>query len=296
VLGDELRREVAYGAVVRIGVTLPMSRSDGPDRMPGWPDVRALASHAESVGLDSVWVCDHLLSEPPGQPPEGVLEGWTILAALAASTRRVTLGTLVTCASFRHPALLAKMAATVDGISGGRLVLGLGAGTPGLEYEWYGFPGDRRLARFEETLDIVGGLLDGAVVDSARFHRLRNASLLPAPDRRIPLLVAGSGPGVLRLAARHAQAWNTAWYGAPDDRLRARLAEMARALAAEGREPDSMRVTVGMSVVDGSPDELARAVDEYATLGVDDLIVGLTPRTERSVEVLVHALALRSGR
>lgn len=219
-----------------------MSRSDGPGRMPGWPDVRALASHAESAGLDSVWVCDHLLSEPPGEPPEGVLEGWTVLAALAASTRRVTLGTLVTCVSLRHPALLAKMAATVDGISDGRLVLGLGAGTPGPEYDRYGFPGDRRLA------------------------------------------------------ARYAQAWNTAWYGAPDDRLRVRLAAMTRALAAAGREPDSLRVTVGMSVEDGSPDELARAVAGYAALGVDDLIVGLTPRTERSVDVLVRALALRSGR
>jgi alkanesulfonate monooxygenase SsuD/methylene tetrahydromethanopterin reductase-like flavin-dependent oxidoreductase (luciferase family) len=265
--------------------------------MPGWPDVCALARHAESAGLDSVWICDHLVSEPPGHPPEGVLEGWTILAALAASTRRVTVGTLVTCGSFRHPALLAKMAATVDGISGGRLVLGLGAGTAGPEYERFGFPTDRLLARFEETLDVVGRLLDGAVVDSAGFHRLRNASLLPAPERRIPLLVAGSGPRLLRLAARHAQAWNTAWYGAPDDRLRARLAAMADALAAEGRAVDSLRVTVGVSVThdDGAPDGLARLVDGYAALGVDGLIVALEPRTERSVDALVHALTLRKG-
>jgi alkanesulfonate monooxygenase SsuD/methylene tetrahydromethanopterin reductase-like flavin-dependent oxidoreductase (luciferase family) len=112
-----------------------MSMSDGPGRMPGWPDVCALAQRAESSGLDSIWICDHLISEPPGRPPEGVLEAWTILSALAASTRRVTVGTLVTCGSLRHPALLAKMAVTVDGISGGRLVLGLGAGTSGLEYE-----------------------------------------------------------------------------------------------------------------------------------------------------------------
>lgn len=293
---------------MRIGVTLPMSRSDGPGRMPGWPDVRALARHAESAGLDSVWICDHLVSEPPGQPPEGVLEAWTVLSALAASTRRVTVGTLVTCGSFRHPALLAKMAATVDAISGGRLVLGLGAGVPGLDYDGYGFPDDRRLARFEETLEIVGGLLRGeAVTTPGGFHELRNASLLPPPERRIPLLVAGGGPRLLRLTARHAQAWNTAWHGAPDDRLRARLAAMARTLADEGREAGSMRVTVGVSVIDpdhdgmpdddafaGSPDELARIVDEYATLGVDELIVALTPRTERSVDRLVRALTLRT--
>jgi len=291
-------------------VTLPMSMSDGPGRMPGWPEVCALAQHAESSGLDSVWICDHLISEPPGRPPEGVLEAWTILSALAASTRRVTLGTLVTCSAFRHPALLAKMAVTLDGISGGRLLLGLGAGTPGLEYEAYGFPGDHRLARFDETLEIVGRLLRGATVTaSGRFHELRNASLLPPPDRRIPLLVAGGGPRLLRLAARHADAWNTAWYGAPDARLRAQLAAMARALADEGREANSLRVTVGVSVTDpddpgvdkeegtfaGSPDELARVIDEYAKLGVDELIVAPAPRSERSVDRLVRALALRTG-
>ena len=286
-------------------MTLPMSKSDGPGRMPGWPDVLALARYAESVGLDSVWICDHLVSEPEAGPPEGVLEAWTILSALAASTRRVTVGTLVTPAALRHPALLAKMAATVDGISGGRLVLGLGAGFPGLEYEWYGFPDDQRLARLEETLEIVGGLLRGPspyFTMPGRFHRLRDACLLPPPDRPIPLLVAGDGTRLLRLAARHAQAWNTAWYGAPDDRLRARLAAMARALAGEGREAGSLTVTVGVSVTDpdhamaeedefvGSPDDLARVIDEYAELGVDELIVALAPRTERSVDRLVRAL------
>jgi len=287
-----------------------MSRSDGPGRMPAWPDVCALARHAESAGLDSVWICDHLLSEPPERPPEGVLEAWTILSALAVATRRVTVGTLVTCGSFRHPALLAKMAATVDGISRGRLVLGVGAGFPGLEYEAYGFPNDHRLARLEETLEIVGGLLRGAAVTTpGRFHELRNASLLPAPDRRIPLLVAGGGPRLLRLAARHADAWNTAWHGAPDDRLRAQLAAMAQALADEGRDVGSLRVTVGVSVTDpdhsdvieddgafaGSLDDLARVIDDYALLGVDELIVALAPRTERSVDRLVRALTVRSS-
>ena len=279
-------------------MTLPMSRSDGPGRMPGWPDVLALARHAESAGLDSVWVCDHLLSEPADQPPEGVLEAWTVLSALAASTRRVTVGTLVTCVSFRHPALLAKMAATVDAISGGRLVLGLGAGQPGVEYTAFGFPDDHRAARFAEALRIVAALLGGDTVTvSGRYHEMRDASLLPAPDRRIPLLVAGRGPRTLRLTARHAAAWNTAWYGPPDDRLRARLAAMSRALAAEGRDRRSLYVTVGMSVPDADRagvGDLARVIDRYAALGIDELIVGLSPRTGRSVDRLVRALTLRA--
>jgi alkanesulfonate monooxygenase SsuD/methylene tetrahydromethanopterin reductase-like flavin-dependent oxidoreductase (luciferase family) len=114
---------------MRIGITLPMSDSDGPGRAPAWPEVLAVARHAEAAGLDAVWVCDHLLSEPPGEPVEGVVEAWTLLAALAASTTRIGLGTLVTPTMLRHPAVLAKTAAGVDAIGGGgRLLLGLGAG------------------------------------------------------------------------------------------------------------------------------------------------------------------------
>src|SRR5215469_12267930 len=157
-----------------------MSVSDGPGRMPTWLEVRAVAQYAEAVGLDSAWVCYHLLSEPPGQPVEGIAEGWTLLTALAASTARLTLGTLVTPTMFRHPALLAKMAAGVDGISGGRLVLGLGAGVAGAEYRMYGIPAGDRWARFEEELQIIAGLLSGkAVTWSGRFHQLREATFAP---------------------------------------------------------------------------------------------------------------------
>ncbi len=99
---------------MKVGVVVPMSQSDGPGRMPRWEEVRAFATHAEAIGIDSLWVCDHLISGPPGQPPEGIHEGWTILSALAASTSKVELGQLVMCSSFRNPGLLAKMAVTAD--------------------------------------------------------------------------------------------------------------------------------------------------------------------------------------
>ncbi len=137
---------------MKVGVVVPMSSSDGLGRVPTWPSLLAYARHAEEVGADSLWVCDHFLSEPPGGSPEGILEAWTVVAALAASTNRVGIGQLVTCASFRNPALLAKMAVTTDAIANGRLVLGLGAGWYDAEHRAFGYPTDHRVDRLDEAL------------------------------------------------------------------------------------------------------------------------------------------------
>jgi alkanesulfonate monooxygenase SsuD/methylene tetrahydromethanopterin reductase-like flavin-dependent oxidoreductase (luciferase family) len=292
---------------MRIGVVVPMAVSDGPGQMPTWPQVRTFGQHAEAAGLDSVWVCDHLLSGPP---EEGIHEGWTILAALAAATRRMELGQLVMCTSFRHPALLAKMATTAHTVSGGRLILGLGAGWYDPEYTAFGYPTDHRAGRFEEAIGIIGPLLRGEQVTLAgTYHQIRDAVLRPPPDRPIPILVAAQSRRMLRLTARYADAWNTAWYGLPDDRLRRRLAELNAALEAEGRDPATLRRTVGMEVRDpevtdpggdlgagfaGSIDELAWAIDAHERLGFDDLIVQLEPKTTRSLDRLAEALELRT--
>jgi alkanesulfonate monooxygenase SsuD/methylene tetrahydromethanopterin reductase-like flavin-dependent oxidoreductase (luciferase family) len=218
---------------MRVGVMVPMSLSDGSGRMPSWEDVRAFAAHAEDAGLDAVWVCDHFLSGGPGLPPEGIHEGWTILSALAASTSRVELGQLVMCVSFRNPALLAKMAVTADDVSGGRVLLGLGAGWYDPEYEAFGYPTDHRVGRLEEALQIICPLLRGeAVTFAGRYHDVHDGALLPSPARRIPVLVAGDGERMLRLTARYADAWNTAWFREPNDRLRDLLAKLDAALDA----------------------------------------------------------------
>ena len=293
---------------MKVGVTVPMSVSDGPGRISSWPEILAFARHAESIGLDSVWVCDHFLSSPPGRPVEGIHEGWTILSALAASTRRVDVGSLVMCNSFRNPALLAKMAVTADAVSDGRVVLGLGAGWYDAEYVAFGYATDHRVGRFEEALEIITALLSSqSITFSGRYYRVREAALLPPPQRPIPILVAGKGPRMLRLTARHADAWNTAWFGRPDDRLRRRLTNLEEALAAEERDATTLRRTVGMEVQDpdaaasggsddvpfrGSVSELAEALDEYAELGFDDVIVGLDPRSERSLDRLAEAARL----
>jgi alkanesulfonate monooxygenase SsuD/methylene tetrahydromethanopterin reductase-like flavin-dependent oxidoreductase (luciferase family) len=202
------------------------------------------------------------------------------------------------------------MATTADAVSGGRLILGLGAGWYDPEYQAFGYPTDHRAGRFEEAIRIIGPLLRGETVTLAgSYYQVHDAALRPPPDRPIPILVAAKGRRMLRLAARYADAWNTAWFGPPDDLLHQRLAELNAALAAEGRDPATLRRTVGMEVWDpdttgpgedldgafgGSVDELARAVDAYERLGVDDLVVQLAPKTTRSLDRLAEALELRA--
>ena len=295
---------------MKIGVIVPAAASDAADGVPSWPAIRSFARAAEAHGLDSVWMYDHFFHKPSSGPIDGQLEAWTVVSALAAATERVEIGTLVLCSSFRSPSLVAKMAVTADEVSGGRLILGLGAGWHDAEYDAFGFPKDRRVDRFEEALRIVVPLLRGETVtfDGAYFSA-RDAVLEPPPSRRIPVLVAAFGPRMLRLTARHADAWNTAWFGAPDERLRGRLDALDAALAAEGRDPATMECTVGIEVRDpalppqaeegedrafgGSIDELAEAIAAYEALGIDHLVAVLQPMTEASLERLALALARR---
>jgi probable F420-dependent oxidoreductase len=296
---------------MKIGAILPAADDAGLPT-PRWPAIRSFAVAAEAHGLDSLWMFDHFFYRPPDGPIEGQHEAWTIVSAVAAVTERVEIGTLVLCSTFRNPSLVAKMAATADEVSGGRLILGLGAGWHDAEYDAFGFPKDHRVGRFEEAMEIVVPLVRGETVTfDGRYFEARDALLAPAPTRRIPVLVAAFGRRMMRLTARHADAWNTAWFGAPDDRLAERMRALDAALDAEGRDPASLVRTVGMNVVDleedpnagddsdddrsfhGSVDELARAVDEYEARGIDHLIVLLQPMTEASLERLTSALARR---
>src|SRR6266702_1322956 len=157
-----------------------------------------MARAAEAVGFDSIWVGDHLLYRGGGRPDRGPWEAWTLLSALAAATERVTLGPLVACTGFHPPAVIAKMAATIDEISGGRFVLGLGAGWNEVEYNAFGIPYDHRVSRFEESFEIVRGLLAGERVTlDGRFWQAEDVVLLPQSRRRIPLMVGSNGERML---------------------------------------------------------------------------------------------------
>ena len=288
---------------MRIGVTLPLAGGDSPDgHTPTFEETLAFARQAEAAGLDSVWVFDHLLFRYAGQPDEGIREAWTTLAALAPVVPRVELGALVMCSSFRNPGLMAKMAATLDDLAGGRLILGLGSGWHDAEYEAFGFPTDHRVGRFAEDLEIAARLLRGETVTyEGRWRSVADAALVPPPARGVPILVAAEGPRMLRLTATWADAWNAAWFGAADGRLRALLVELDAACRAVDRDPATLRRTVGIRIhepggvsvgasgLGADTDRLAALFDDLAALGIDDAIVWSTAKTAAAIDRIADA-------
>jgi probable F420-dependent oxidoreductase len=256
---------------VRLSVCLDPARP--------WADALTPPQHAETVGLHGVWVCDHFMPYAgAGRPAAGpVLEGWTVLTAVAARTTRIRLGTLVLGASYRHPALLAKMAATLDHVSDGRLTLGLGAGWQPNEHAAYGIellPPAARLARFAEYVAAIRSLLraPSTTVDGAWF-RLTDATCDPAPVQRpLPMLVGGGGEQrTMRVAALHAEAWHT-W--ATPAELARKNSVLDQRCAEVGRDPSAISRVSGDVL---EPDEPAGAVQArlagYAAAGADEFVL-----------------------
>ena len=306
---------------MRFGLSLPHYGFSFPGSEP--PSFDALgdwARRAEDLGFDSMWISDHLLYSferyGAGDAPIGALEPLTALAGLATMTDRIRLGTMVLCAPFRHPAIVAKMATTIDHLSGGRLDLGVGAGWLEQEFNAFGYPYDslgERFTQMEETLVALGALFSGrpAAMDG-RFVSLDEAPLLPAPVQqpRVPLWVGGKGgPRLLRLAARHADGWNSAWRWKPDAYAE-RVGAAHASCEIEGRDPASLRLSVGMysllaedergyealfergraampggaidgdtaatwraDTLSGTPDDALERVAAFAALGVEEIVL-----------------------
>jgi len=266
-------------------------------RMTSYADTADYAQRAERLGLDSIWVFDHLLWRFEGEADEGPNEAWTILSALAAVVPRVELGALVMCTSFRNAGLLAKMTQTLDDVSGQRLILGIGCGWHEPEYDAFGYPFDHLVGRFEEDLTVIDRLLRGEKVDfEGRWSTYRGAQLLPAASRRTPILVAAKGERMLRLTAQYAEAWNTAWFGPVDEMVRGRLRDLDQACDAVGRERGSIRRTVGIRLhepgeggedarsTDTDATGLADLFDEYEAIGFADAIVWASAKTPAALE------------
>lgn len=295
---------------MRVGVTVPLAYGDVEDgRAPTFAETVEFATVAERLGLDSIWVYDHLIFRSPPEPDEGLHEAWTILSALAPVVPRVELGALVMCSSFRNAGLMAKMAATLDTVSGGRLVLGMGSGWHGPEYEAFGYPFDHLVGRFEEDIEVIDRLLRGETVDfEGRWSRYAGAKLLPPPPRKTPVLIASKGERMLRLTARWAEAWNTAWFGGIDDTLRERTAAIDAALDAVGRDRASLRKTVGIRLhepgtrgddargTDAEAEGLAELFDELEAFGYHDVLVWSIGKTTAALERLAEAREIHLAR
>lgn len=300
---------------MKIGIALPIAENDKGDQA-SYADVRTMALQAEETGFDSIWVFDHLLFRHGDQPTRGIWEAWTILAGLAEATERVELGTLVLCVPFRNPGLLAKMADALDEISGGRLILGIGAGWHKPEFDAFGYPFDHLASRFEDAVQIIQPLLATGEVDfEGEWSQAPNGVSRPRGPRPQgpPLLIASSGPRMLRLTARYATAWNTCWLGMPT-RLDERRAALDAACAEVGRDPAEIETTVGVSVaypdldptiedaddedrfLSGSAADIAAGLRAHDEAGVGHVIVNIAPNTPRALTRLADALHFYQGK
>jgi len=296
---------------VRLGIQLPEV-----EREVRWPEYAAMAQAAESVGFDSIWVGDHLLYRGDGRPERAPWEAFTLLSSLAAVTDRVQLGPLVACAGFHPPAIIAKMASTVDEISGGRFVLGLGAGWNRTEFDAFGIPFDHRVDRFEEAWTIIRELVAGQRSTFGGTHwSSGDAVLLPrrAGGGSIPLMVGSNGARVLEITLPHAHAWNT-WFTEIGNTAEGFTEQSARvdAIAERiGRDPSTIDRSACVLVrlgndgdggerphdpaapaITGSAEQIASVLREFAEAGADELILVADPITEASIRSLGDAIAL----
>jgi alkanesulfonate monooxygenase SsuD/methylene tetrahydromethanopterin reductase-like flavin-dependent oxidoreductase (luciferase family) len=297
--------------LVKVGVQLPEV-----EREVRWGEIRDIARTAEEVGLDSLWVGDHLLfRDPDSVGARGPWEAWSLLAALGEATERVLLGPLVAATSFHSPAMIAKKASTVDEISGGRLILGLGAGWNRAEYDAFGFPYDNRVSRFEEAFTIIRTLIrEGAIDHVGRFYTHREMELLPRARPDMPLMVGSNGPRMLRITSAHVDLWNT-WYTWFDNRpegLAPLVAGLDAAAEKVGRDPATIQRSAAVYLqfeggagrvagssdrpevapITGSRSEMAAALAAFADAGMDHLQVVLDPIDAHSVEELGEVLRI----
>ncbi len=294
---------------MQVGIQLPEI-----ERVVGWPEYAAIARLAEDVGFASIWVGDHLLYDKPAGP-RGPWECWTVLAGLAAVTDRLLLGPLVTPIGFRNPALLAKMAGTVDEIARGRLVLGLGAGWNEREFSAFDFAFDNRVGRFEEAFTIISELVRHGSVDfSGRYYLASDLHLVPPARPDLPIMIGSSGERMLGIAAPEMDWWNEWWsrFGNSPAGLEPLLTRLDAALIAAGRSPGEVTRSVALLVQmpEGSGRQMGATADTPPIAGtvteIGDRILGFAehvdhvqlvvdPITTESIEALAPMVARVHG-
>ena len=293
---------------LKVGLILPDTEREMGGATARWSDLAAMARMAEELGFDSLWNADHLIYRFPGKEVQGPWESWSLLSALAAVTSRVEIGPLVSCTSFRNPALLAKTVDTDDEVAEGRLVLGLGAGWHEPEYLAFGYPFDHRVSRFAEAIAIIHGLLRHGHVDfEGAYYVARDCELRPRGPRPNgpPIMIGSTAPRMLGLLARYGDIWN-AWARQTLEELAEDRAKVDAAMEAAGRHPATVERTVSLLVdlttATGRPseakpgfkaresEELAEHLASYAAAGIAHVQLMLDPNTPAGTEWAARSL------
>lgn len=290
--------------MIRVGVQLPEV-----ERVVRWIEYSHMARLAEDVGFHSLWVGDHLLYRKKGDAPTGPWEAWSVMAALAAVTEKIQIGPLVASTSFHAPAMIAKKAITLDEISKGRFILGLGAGWNKAEYLGFGFPYSHRVSRFEEAFTIIRQLVCGEVVDfNGKYYHIEQCQMLPLGPRRQgpPLMIGSSGPRMLRITLPHVQMWNS-WFTQfrnDPDQLGSLLDLVDKTCDEVGRDPKEIIKTVAVLVqlpqgtgrrhgdsdadavtpISGTPEQVAEKLSRFEAKGIDHIQLVLDPIDANAIE------------
>jgi len=276
---------------LQLGVSIP-TWDNSAGQQAGWAEMHEIARLAEEIGFDSLWVPDHLLRDLPDGRIFGFWECWTILSAIAALTSRATVGSFVACTGFHNPAHLAKMAATLDEVSGGRAILTLGAGVPDHDRSWqaFGFQADHPAGRFEEAIEIIVRLLRGErLTFEGQYFNAVDCELAPRGPRpgSLPVWAAGKGPRTMRVAAKWADAFNlnVTCYSAGD--VTTHLAKLDEACRAVERDPatlartgytvisfagaGSMHSKVREAAIKGTPEQIATSLHKMYLAGLEHI-------------------------
>jgi alkanesulfonate monooxygenase SsuD/methylene tetrahydromethanopterin reductase-like flavin-dependent oxidoreductase (luciferase family) len=291
---------------MRVGICLPIGERGPERRAKSYREMREMAVAADRGGADSIWVADHIFHETEDRGVAGIWESMTVLSALADATQHAELGPLVMCTPFRNAGLIAWMANTLDEISAGRFVLGLGAGWHQPEFEAFGFEFERRVSVFSDSLEVIVPLLREGRVDFDGQFAKGHAELRPRGPRQggPPILVAGTKPRMMSLTAQWADRWNSVWYGLPTDQFRKERDDLANACAAIGRDPGTIEISAGLAVseahlvaanneasLSGTVDQIADGLRAWRDDGVTEVMCRMEPPSVALVERVMEAYA-----
>ncbi|HEV2128421.1 MAG TPA: LLM class flavin-dependent oxidoreductase [Thermomicrobiales bacterium] len=289
---------VADSRPMGIGLMMPISEGAAFGDTPHFSDIIEMAEVARDVGVDTLWFADHFTFGTPEEGQRGVWEAFTLMAGVAARVPDLNIGSLVSCTGFRNPGVIAKMTETIDDISNGRFILGLGAGWHKPEYDQFGMPFDHRVTRFEEAIEIIHPLLRrGKASSEGRFYSAQGAVNQPRGPRPqgAPILVGSTGDRMLGITVKYADAWNTVWHKEAEE-VRPLMDKVDQACRHAGRDPQTLVRAVGGNVamegylgrrpnpIEGDDEAKAEAIAGFREVGMRHFVAGLDPSTPQSIE------------